>query len=59
MKRYYFDVWNIDGVLIDSRSVVANSMESAREKVSFQLSIKFGSCFVFLKSVFNKTGDIL
>ncbi len=39
MKRYYFHLRNADEVIIDRISVIANSLESAKEKIAYKLSL--------------------
>ena len=49
MKRYHFNLWNDDRI-IDTLHVVANSLQSAREKVSFQIGLKYAGVASSIKA---------
>ena len=58
MKRYYFNVYNADEIIINKLSAVANNLESAREKISFKLNHLYGKLNCFLRIDFNYCKDI-
>lgn len=53
MKRYYFNVRNSNGVIVHKLNVVANSLQSAKEKISFKLECTYKS----MKCLFYSTFD--
>ena len=53
MKRYYFNVRNSNEVIVHKINVVANSLQSAKEKVSFKLQ----STYKGMSCLFHSTFD--
>ena len=56
MKRYYFNVRNSNGVIINKINVVANSLQFAKDKVAFKLecTYKSMSCLYYFTFDYHK-----
>lgn len=53
MKRYYFNVRNSNEVIVHKINVVANTLQSAKEKVSFKLQQTYKGMSCLFHSTFD------
>jgi len=53
MKRYYFNIRNAEGTIIQKLNVVANSLDFAKEKIAFKLKLAYKGYSNFLQSTFD------
>jgi len=53
MKRYYFNIRNAEGTIIQKLNVVANSLDFAKEKIAFKLKLAYKGYSSFLQSTFD------
>ena len=57
LKRYYFNAYNADEIIINRISVVCNDLETARRKAVHKLNLLYGglACFCRLNFDYHET----
>lgn len=53
MKRYYFNIRNAEGMVIQKMNTIANSLETAKGKISHRLLLSHNNLATFLQITFD------